>query len=241
MIMSELRRNPMTGRWVIIAPERGHRPREAQTHLSTSTKVPAFDPTCPFCPGNEAKLPGLIAEMKSGQEPGWRTRVAPNKFPVVGLDSASRRRTGEIYETAAALGSHKILIESPCHDRDMRCMSTEEVRDVLSTYLDRHHVLMAQAAMQSVILFRNCGSAAGASLRHPHSDDRAASGAAARAGTRSADARSSSTNGALYPLRYHRSRTKRRLACCRRERAFVTVVPFAASVPCELWILPKRH
>ena len=87
-MMSELRQDRTTGRWVIIAPHRSDRPEQAAAADDT-TPAPRFDPTCPFCPGHESKLPGIIAETAADAAPHWRVRVVPNKFPALQADAAA--------------------------------------------------------------------------------------------------------------------------------------------------------
>ena len=84
--MPELRKDPITGRWVIISTERGKRPNE---FLRES--VIAADPkNCPFCPGAEGKTPPEI--LVYGRNGGgantseWKIRVVPNKFPALGIE-----------------------------------------------------------------------------------------------------------------------------------------------------------
>lgn len=241
--MSELRRDPTTDRWVIIAPERGHRPREIQPQSNKpAAQVSAFDPTCPFCPGNEAQLPGIIAEMPSNQKPGWRTRVVPNKFPAVGQDVSPHKQEPAFYETAAGRGKHEVVIESPRHDHDITTMPEEQARDALATCRNRYEALTADNAMGSVVLFRNHGAIAGASLPHPHAQLIALGTIAPLVQARQA-----------AMLSYYR-KEKRCVLCdiiayerdngsrvVNENEAFLTVVPFAASAPCEMWLLPKHH
>ena len=240
--MSELRRDPTTDGWVIIAPERGRRPREGPRPFKRTAPTLRFDSTCPFCPGNEAKLPAIIDEMPSTQKPGWRTRVAPNKFPAVSQDIARCRHGPAFYETAAAQGHHEVVIESPRHDNDLAMMSEQEVRDVLVTYRSRYEALIAERAVHSVIVFRNHGAISGASLRHPHSQVIALNIVPALVRIRQA-----------AMLGYYQK--ERRCLLCDivvHERgdgsrvvtendAFFTVVPFAAHATCEMWLIPKRH
>ena len=140
--MSMLRRDPVAGNWVIIAPERSHRPGYGSSWGKPAAKTVSFDPTCPFCPGNESQLPPIITEIASTDRPGWSTRVVGNKFPIVS-QRVERCEGGPFYETAEARGFHEVVIESPRHDSDLTTMSTTEVRDVLLTYRDRHDALMA--------------------------------------------------------------------------------------------------
>jgi UDPglucose--hexose-1-phosphate uridylyltransferase len=187
-------------------------------------------------------LPGIIAETPSARKPGWRTRVVPNKFPAVDPTVACCAQGPAFQETAAGRGSHEVLIESPRHDHDLTTMSEEEARDVLATCLTRYEALAAEPAVRSVILFRNRGRAAGASLRHPHSQLIALGMVPPLVRAREA-----------AMLKYYQ-REERCLLCdiVAHERndgsrvvaendGFLTVVPFAANSPCEMWLLPRRH
>jgi UDPglucose--hexose-1-phosphate uridylyltransferase len=241
--MSELRRDPTTDRLVIIAPERGRRPRQDPPKSENLTaRASSFDPTCPFCPGNESQLPAIIAELASPQTPGWRTRVVPNKFPAVRQDVANNKYKTTLYQTAAGRGHHEVVIESPLHDHDLTTMSEQQVRDVLATYRSRYDALRADGAVASVIVFRNRGKTAGASLPHPHAQLIALNTITPLARARQA-----------AMVTYYRK--ERRCVLCdiidyerdngsrvvSENEAFLTIVPFAARAPCEMWLLPKQH
>lgn len=238
--MSELRRDPTCGAWVVIAPERDNRPRAAAGPERT-TKPPPFDPTCPFCPGNESMLPSIIAETPSSETPGWRTRVVPNKFPAVRRNAAVFEH-GPLYEAVAARGRHEVVIESPAHDRDLATMSRNEVRDVLLACRDRCAALLAEKGVRCVIIFRNRGGIAGASLRHPHSQAIALEAVPRRIRAREATMRDYyRENGSclLCDVVVYEQAERSRLVA--QNEAFITVTPFAAAAPFEMWILPKRH
>jgi UDPglucose--hexose-1-phosphate uridylyltransferase len=195
---------------------------------------------CPFCPGNEAQLPAIIAEMPSVQKPGWRTRVVPNKFPAV--SRVGDPSTRQFYRVAAAGGRQELIIESPRHDHDLTTMSEEDVREVLETCRSRYEVLMADGVVRSVIVFRNRGKKGGASAVHPHSQLIALDTVAPLVQARQA------------AMAGYYEKEKRCLLCdtidherdeglrvVHEDGSFLTVVPFAATVPCEMWILPKHH
>ncbi|HEY6995165.1 MAG TPA: galactose-1-phosphate uridylyltransferase [Xanthobacteraceae bacterium] len=241
--MSELRRDPTTDRWVIIAPERSRRPREIQPQSKKpSAEASAFDPTCPFCPGNEAQLPGLIAEMPSTQQPGWRTRVVPNKFPAVGQKVFFHQQGPAFYETAAGRGNHEVVIESPRHDHDITTMPQQQARDALATCRNRYKALTSDRTIGSVIVFRNRGAIAGASLPHPHAQLIALGTIAPLVQARQAAMLSYYQKEKRCVLcdiiAYERNNGSR---VVNENDAFLTVVPFAASAPCEMWLLPKHH
>ena len=241
--MSELRRDPTTDGWVIIAPERGRRSRQGQPQLERPrAHALPFDAACPFCPGNESQLPAIIAEMPSTQTPGWQTRVVPNKFPAVSQDGTYTKQKSALYETAAGRGNHEVVIESPRHDHDLTTMAQGHVRGVLATCRSRYEALMADSAVASVIVFRNRGKIAGASVVHPHAQLIALDAIAPLVQARQA-----------AMLGYYQ-REKRCVLCdiiayergdgsrvVNEDGAFLTIVPFAAHAPCEMWILPKHH
>ena len=159
----ELRRDGLTGRWVLLAPGRARRP---QTHARAgadaaeagSTPTVAFDPRCPFCPGNEDQTPPELARTGDGAPgaPGWRVRVFPNLYPVLRPDA----RPG-------ATGAHEVVTLSPTHDRSFGRLSHDEASEVLGVLRDRvaHHHRAGCAYAQAIV---NHGREAGASIAHPH-------------------------------------------------------------------------
>ncbi|MGA7327446.1 MAG: galactose-1-phosphate uridylyltransferase [Rhodomicrobium sp.] len=239
--MSELRRDLLTGNWVIIAPERDWRPHNARSPRNRTASAPSFDPACPFCPGNESSLPSIVAEMASAERPGWRTRAVANKFPAVSQHAPHCESEG-FYEAAAARGHHEVIIESPLHNREITAMSTSELRDVLVTCRDRHNALIAEKDVQCAFIFRNRGALGGASLEHPHSQIislemipplvREIEAAMARY------YRKEKRCVLCNIIAYEQSAGSRIVG---ENGAFVTAVPFSANVPCEMWLLPKRH
>lgn len=238
--MSELRHDPTTDRWVIIAPERGRRPHKRPRPGKRETPALAADPTCPFCPGNETQLPAIITETPSVLKPGWHTRVVPNKFPAVSPEA--NHNHDSFYQTAAGRGHHEVVIESPRHDHELTTMSEEEIRDLLNTCRNRYVALMVGRAVRSVIVFRNRGERGGASLTHPHTQLIALDTVVPLV-----HARQTAMTGyyrqegrcLLCDIVDHERESGLRVVD--ENDAFLTVVPFAASAPCEMWLLPKRH
>ena len=240
--MSHLRRDPTSGLWVIVAPGRSARPQAKRGDGGAHAPLPPYDSDCPFCPGNEAALPSVIAAVPADQPPGWCTRVVPNKYPAVDGNEGPPHRTSPLEEAARVGGVHQVIIETPRHDLDLTAFDDAHLRVVVSTYRDRCRVLMAREDIRSVILFRNRGVRAGASLRHPHAQIVGLDMVPVAVEMREA------------AMRRHFEREGRCLICdiVGEERArgtrlvfedgaFVGVVPFAPSVPSELWLLPKRH
>ena len=149
--MPELLVDELTGDQVILAPARALRPN---TFRAQDQPLPASDPACPFCPGNEAETPPEVARYGPGapDTPGWTVRVVPNKFPVVG---------GTVH------GAHEVVILSPAHDADFGALDSDAATHALSMLGDRARAHY-EAGCAYVALFINHGRAAGASIEHPH-------------------------------------------------------------------------
>src|ERR1700754_100417 len=108
--MAEVRIDPETGEWRIVAPERAARPVDRS---KTAEGVKA----CPFCPGHEYMTPPETLRVPDGPAdgPGWRIRVVPNKFSFVSAPG-----------DGMAGGQHEVVIESQRHDWDLRYATTDE-------------------------------------------------------------------------------------------------------------------
>jgi UDPglucose--hexose-1-phosphate uridylyltransferase len=146
------------------------------------------------------------------------------------------------YQAAPALGYQEVLIESPRHDQALTSLSGDEVRDVLAACRSRYAALKGHAAVRSVIVFRNHGAKAGVSLGHPHSQVIALESVPPLVRAREAAMFSyyqKNKRCVLCDILAYERNDGSRLAG--ENSAFLTLVPFAASVPFEMWLLPKRH
>jgi UDPglucose--hexose-1-phosphate uridylyltransferase len=238
--MSELRRDRTTGSWVIIAPQRGRRPQMRERGEQRQARA-RFDPKCPFCPGNEMQLPGIVAETTAQDAPGWCLRVVPNKFPAVQLAHEPPPAGGD-HQARPGQGVHQVIIESPWHDAEPTTMNAAELNAVVSVYRERSRALLEQDDIETAILFRNYGQRAGASLAHPHAQIIALEFLPPKLAAMDD-----------WTKRYHRKHG----ACAMCEELtieresgtrivdendkFVALVPFAAEHPFELWLVPKQH
>ncbi len=155
--MSELRSDPITDRWVIIAPRRAKRPYSKK------------QAGCPFCPGNEEETPKEIRPVRTPANcPGWQVRVVPNMYNAVGIEPLKKQRVG-LYSTMTGRGAHEVIIESPSHETVFENQPLDQLILILSTFKERLIDLYKASAMKQVIIFKNHGKDAGASLVHPHS------------------------------------------------------------------------
>jgi UDPglucose--hexose-1-phosphate uridylyltransferase len=153
--MSELQRDELTDRWVLLAPGRAIRPHTFPAPAS-SAPAPA---ACPFCTGNEHTTPPEVFRTGTGapDTAGWRVRVVPNLYPIVGGDDAG----------PGATGAHEVVVLSPAHGHSFAQLDEAQAAEVLTVLRDRarHHLAAGHAFVQVVI---NHGHAAGASIEHPH-------------------------------------------------------------------------
>jgi UDPglucose--hexose-1-phosphate uridylyltransferase len=149
--MSELREDLLTGARVIVAPGRSVRP---DTFRTDGPQLPSSVPACPFCEGNEHETPPEVARRGSGdpQTAGWRVRVVPNKYPLVGEGVG---------------GAHEVVVLSPPHDRSFADLDDAAAVEVFEVLRDRIGAHLADGHTHAHA-FINHGKPAGASIEHPH-------------------------------------------------------------------------
>jgi UDPglucose--hexose-1-phosphate uridylyltransferase len=241
--MSELRFDPIRRRWSIIATERRFRPHEFKR---PSPEAPGDVGACPFEYGNEHTTPPEIfaipAKPRQANGPDWRVRVVPNKFPALGIEGELDREAVGIFDRVRGIGAHEVIIETPDHHRSMADLTVDEIVAVLMAWRERLVDLRKDIRIRYVLLFKNHGRDAGASLFHPHSQLIAT------------PIIPTVVVQELNVAREHWAHKERCIFCdlIQQERAlgdrialetdrFVLLEPFAASFPFETWLLPKAH
>ncbi len=240
--MPELRRDPVVGRWVIVAPERADRPN-ALVRMPPERDDPAG---CPFCPGHEAMTPPelLVHRDKGGPPngPGWSLRVVPNRFPALRTEERMVRAGLGMYDVMGGVGAHEVIIETPEHARQLPQQSPEQVEQVLRAAQARMLDLSRDVRLRSVLFFKNRGAASGATLSHPHSQIVALPLVPGE------------LQQELSGARKHFEEKERCVFCDilaqeARERSrvvletdgFVALSPWASRAPFELLVLPREH
>ncbi len=234
--MPELRQDPTTKDWVVIAVERARRPEQ----FMSSPARPTDAANCPFCPGNEHLTPPAILEMKERTE--WKLRVVENRYAAFVCDTTGHSKHDSFFNSQDAYGHHEVVIESPDHGNTPGQASVGEVREILKTYRDRHLVLREDARVKLVLAFRNHGQSAGASLSHPHSQivGTPIIPPHIRRKYEVAIRYFDDTGQCIYcAVRNAESANKERVIL--ESRSLIVIHPFASQVPFETWILPKRH
>ena len=237
--MPELRRDPIVGRWVVLAPERADRPNALlRAPLPPSLQDPL---SCPFCPGNEAMTPPEISRRSAGQL-SWTLRVVPNRYPALRVETQLSRKATGLFDGMAGVGAHEVVIETQDHLRSMAQLSPAELAAVLETWQERMEDLSRDHRLRAIIAFKNSGAAAGATLSHAHSQLIAL------------PVIPPELEAELTGARDHFGRKERCVFCdvlaqevASRERIVlesegaVAFAPWASRSPFETWILPRAH
>ena len=239
--MPELRKDPIVGRWIIISTERAKRPTDIAT--KPEVKKGGF---CPFCHGNEDKTPPeIMAYRDNGTKPntaGWQMRVVSNKFPALMTEGELNRAGDGIYDKMGGLGAHEVIIETPDHELTLSTLPISGVKNVLHAYKERLIDLKKDQRLRYVMIFKNNGEAAGASLEHPHSQLIALPIVPKRV----REELFGSQNYFEYKERclfcdIIRQEIEREIRMIEETDCFITISPFAPRFPFETWIMPKIH
>lgn len=242
--MSELRQNPATREWTILARERARRPDEFQVSAER-VAYPEYDPHCPFCPGNEAQAPKEVFVISDGSAPetrGWRVRVVENKFPALSPNREGKRATYGLYRWMEGVGRHEVIIESPVHNRTPALMNITEVADLLTAYRHRYLDISQDPKYPIITIFRNQGPKAGTSLVHPHSQLIASPVVPRQIRHDLEEAqRYWDDQGRCVYCDLAEFEVRERVRLVSSNDDFVAFIPYAAAVPYELWVLPRVH
>ena len=163
--MSQLRLNPLTGRWVTIATDRTTRPDDFNRDRLKVETGP--DRPCPFCPGNEEETPPALETYGDGGE--WQIRIVPNRFPAFsGSEPMTVRNLGPVFNQAPASGSHEVFVFSREHGIEWSDLDDDKAGLVMACLRDRFEEHGRSRSVRYTQAIVNHGREAGASLLHPH-------------------------------------------------------------------------
>lgn len=239
--MSELRRDPISGRWVIVDTDSPKTPKDYNYEIHTQKTGP-----CPFCFGNESVTPLEIESFRdpqtSANTPGWQVRVVPNKFPALRIEGNIDKRGMGIYDLFNGIGAHEVLIETPYHNKDLPDLLEEEAQAVISMICRRIQDLEKDKRFKYIMVFKNYGPAAGASLEHPHTQIIALPMVPKNA--------LEELKGAQNYFEYRercifcdmiRQEQQEKIRIISENDRFLAYCPFVSKFPFEIWITPKEH
>lgn len=239
--MPELRKDPISGRWVIISVERGKRPSDFG--MRVSAKKGGF---CAFCKGNEHTTPPEIMAFRPDggkpNTPDWTLRVVANKFPALNVEGQLNRAGEGIFDKMNGVGAHEVIIECPDHNLTLSTMPLQSVEDALRAFHQRIRDLRKDPRFRYVLIFKNEGDEAGASLEHSHTQVIAL------------PIVPHLVEEELFQAKQYYEYKERCIFCdiIHQEQAdpgrvisenddFIALAPFASRSPFETMILPKKH
>jgi UDPglucose--hexose-1-phosphate uridylyltransferase len=239
--VNELRRDPVTGRWIIVFLDR--MPQSSDFNAPPNEKTAAE--SCPFCWGREAMTPlEISAHRKQGgpNSPGWTVRVVPNKFPALRIEGELDKEGIGVFDMMNGIGAHEVIVETPDHYRDMADLSYAETEEVVWEYVARSLDLRRDKRFRYILIFKNHGKVAGASLEHSHSQLIALPIVPKRV-------REEIEGSSRYfeykercvfcdMLREEQLEKKRIIY---EDASVIAFCPYVSRFPYEIWILPKRH
>jgi len=230
--VSELRTDPFTGHWVVVADERARRPLPA---APPARLAPGSPEDCPFCPGNEGRTGPVIARRGD-------VRVVANRFPALAVEASGEPFGAPPATGWTGLGAHEVVIEMPRHDAVFADLPDDDLFDVLDAWRGRVEDLLRDRRLHHVLVYKNHEAAAGATLAHPHSQVVAtplAPPLPALAASRGRAHHASTGRCLRCDVLAEAGRTGARVVA--ERESVVAVAPFAARVPFETTITPAGH
>ena len=239
--MPELRKDPITDRWVIISSERGKRPNDFTTVITSKNNA-----SSPFSYGNEHMTPPEIYAIRENSQqpdtPGWKLRVVPNKYPALKIETAPGERKEGIFHSRNNFGAHEVIIETPEMLDRLEYLPVNAIAEVFKVFKQRIVTLKGDRRLKYVLIFKNQGVAAGASLQHSHSQLIALPMVPKEVNEEMCGAQRyfGKQNRCIF-CDIIAQELKNDIRVIYEAAAVVAIEPFAARVPFETWILPKTH
>lgn len=239
--MSQLRHDPVQRRWVIVSTERARDPSDF--HVAEPESGFRFSP---FAEGNEDKTPPEVFAIRRPDSapngPGWHVRVVPNRFPVLRVEGDLDREGVGLYDQMNGIGVHEVVIETPRADLNLPDMPVEQVERVVLAYRQRLQDLMQDKRLRYILVFKNYGNTAGATLPHPHTQ------------IIGMPVTPIAVSQELMSSQAHYHQKERCLFCdlIRQEQEsgsriitecddFIALAPFASRFPFEIFLAPRQH
>ncbi|MEM3586765.1 MAG: DUF4921 family protein [Candidatus Jordarchaeaceae archaeon] len=247
--MTELRKDYLINRWVIVAPERRKRPSDFKFDRGQRDEAEK----CPFCPGNEhMTTPAILLYIQKNGEiikdrdrddvrlRGWSLRVIKNMYPALSPADRFEKFSEGVKFWRNGAGEHEVIIESPDHNGQIQTLDEKQLRLVFRSYVERFNVLRNLPFVEYISIYRNYGRAAGASLTHPHSQMIAVPMIPERVAEEIRVCKES-WNGetCIYDKVIESEVASERFVS--ENKNAVAFCPFAPCSPFEVWIMPKRH
>jgi len=221
---SEIRKDYIQEKFVIISPKRGKRPHDTITPKEYYKKK--LDPSCIFCPQNINNVPSLYLK---GKKNNWNIKVIANKFPAVSLDNKN------------AYGQQEVVIETSDHTKELEDLSVNNITELLEAYSQRTKVISKNKNIEYILIFKNDGGIAGASLQHAHSQIFATKFLPPHLLDKSQRQQEYKlrTGKCVYCDVISKESNSSRLVY--KDKYVIAFTPYASTFNYEIWIMPIRH
>jgi len=219
----EIRKDYIQEKYVIIAPKRGKRPHDTIKPKEHHKRLVS---SCIFCPHNLMKIHSLYLK---GAKKDWQINVIANKYPAVSLDNPK------------AYGQQEVVIETPDHTEELENLSTDHIADLLQAYSERTKAISKNQKIEYILIFKNDGGIAGASLQHAHSQIFATKFLPPHLLDKSQrqQAYKVKTGNCVYCEVVAKEAKGPRLVY--KDEYVIAFTPYASMFNYEVWIMPLRH
>lgn len=242
--MSEFRKDPVSKRWVIFSPERAYRPNDYVKEEEEEEEEKSY---CPFCSGNEKKSGEEILVYpklpnREPNSPGWWVRVLENKYPALSYREKLEKKGIGIYDKMVGLGRHEIVVETEAHVKCISDLTIQEIEKVILAYRDRYLDISQNKDIKHILIFKNYGEEAGASLEHSHSQLIATPVVPKRVETEikgASDYYKFRDRCVFCDIISQEILDQERII--EENEEFISFNFFASKLPYETWIMPKIH
>lgn len=221
---SEIRKDYIQDKYVIIAPRRSRRPHDLALSADQTSKQ--FDEDCQFCPH---KLRDIKGVYHLGSVKDWRVKVLANKFPAVTLNNPK------------AYGQQEVVIETPDHTRELEDLPLDHISDLLTVYADRTKAIAKNKKIEYILIFKNNGGTAGASLQHAHSQIFATSFLPPHLADKSQRQQAYKLEKGTCVYCDVIKKEKQGPRFVWQDKNVIAFTPYASMFNYEIWIMPKRH
>ncbi len=227
------RRNPLTGEWVQVSPHRMRRPWQGHIDRVPTRALPAHDPACYLCPGNE-RAGGRWNPDYQG------TFVFDNDFAALLPDGPSSVGANhELLSSTPVHGECRVLCFSPRHNLSLSQMDAPGVRGVVDAWAQQVEELGRR--YRWVQVFENKGEMMGCSNPHPHGQVWALDELPNEPHKEDVSQASYfADHGRPLLMDYAEIEIERQERIVARTDGWVAVVPFWAVWPFEVLLLPRR-
>lgn len=240
--MSELRKDPISARWVIIAPERARNPfgsRQISTNTNKESNREVED-LCPFCPGNEELTGNSILHLPENKN--WKVRAFANKFPSLKVEGDLNREAKGMYDYISGIGAHEIIVDTCHHGKGISSLDTQDIEFVFQAYQSRILDLFNDRRLRYIQIYKNHGNLTFPLGEHSHTQLIATPVIPDILKTEYKNTRKYFANKErclFCDLLNQERESNERIVT--ENKDFVLFCPYASQLPFEIQIYPKRH